>query len=173
MMKVVEKSSDHLRLSNADPWGKWVFIFVIIAALLSIIYISIMVIEPTCWSGAVVSCILFFLLIRELPHNFDTELWLDRGKNELKAIKHPWIGRQIVENYFLSDITEVKLVAKPRNTHSYPGHDYDDAEIEQPEESPQYYVELSMRSGNSLTIYDATHLVTTIKEFLEITPPAV
>ena len=169
-MNVVEKSSKHLRLSNTDPSGKWVFIFVIITMLLSIIFISVKVIKPVCGSGVVLGSIFLILLIKELPHSFDTEFWFDRQNNELKVIKHPWIGKQMIEYHPLSDITEVKVVTKPMNRHNYPGHDYDDAEIEQPVETPQYNVELVMRSGNSLTIYDATHLASTIKEFLELTP---
>ncbi len=170
MMNVVEKSSKHLRLSNADPWGTWVFLFAIISILLSTIFVSAKVIKPVCWSGVVLSFISLVLLIKVVPQNFDTEFWFDKQNNGLKVIKHPWIGSRTIEYYSLSDITEVKVVAKPRNTHNYPGHDYDDAEIEQPVESPKYNVEIAMRSGNSLTIYDATHLVPTIIEFLELTP---
>jgi hypothetical protein len=112
------------------------------------------------------------LFISALPHSFDTEFWFDRKNNELKVIKYPWIGKQTVENYPLSDITEVKVVSKPRHTHNYPGHDYDDAEFEQPEESPEYHIELSMQSGNSIPIYEGTHLAPAIKEFLALTPIA-
>jgi len=108
------------------------------------------------------------MLVRELPNNFETEFWFDRAGDQLNVIKRPWLGRPQVEHYPLSDITEVRLVerARPRR---YPGQDYDDAENQPPIESPQYDVQLSMRSGSSLPIYEATHLAWLIAEFLGLT----
>jgi hypothetical protein len=176
MMRIVEKSSVHLRLSDAgSSWGKWVFVGLIVAILLSGIFISANVIRPTCWSGVAIGCFMLFMLVRELPHNFDREFWFDRENGQLKVIKHPWLGRAQVEHYPLTDITEVKVVAKATRTHHHSSYDYDYDEPPPPVEGPKYDIELSIRFRNTLTIFwgdgedGARQLARSITEFLGLT----
>ena len=176
MMRIIEKSSDHLRLSNADMFrSKWGFVVAIVAIILSGIFISAKVIHPACWSGVVLGCFLLFMLVRELPRSFDTEFWFDRKSDQLKVIKRPWLGRPHVEYCPLANITGTRVVARAQNKHNYPGHDYDDAETQSPIESPEYDVELSMQSGSTLTViwghgeYGATQLALSVAEFLGLT----
>jgi hypothetical protein len=171
MMRIVEKSSDHLRLSDASTfWSKWGFVTAIVAVLLSVVFISARVIRPACLFGVVLGGFMLFLLVRELPRSFDIEFWFDRAGDQLKVIKRPWLGRRQSENYPLPDITQVRVVAQPGPRH-YPGHDYDDAETQ----PPIAKVELSMRSGSTLTVawghgeYEATQFAASIAEFLGLT----
>jgi hypothetical protein len=172
MMRIVENSHSCLRLSNADSfWSKWGFVAAIVTLLLGEIFIAVNVIHPVCWSGAVVGFVILFLIIRELPRSFDSEYWFDRANKQFKVIKHPWLGKQMIDEYSFDDITEVSLV---ENKHrNYPGHDYIEDE-NMPVEPPTYEVELAMRSGNKLMIYGAAHLAQLIADFLELpfAPPA-
>jgi hypothetical protein len=169
MMRIVEKSSDHLRLSDAETlWSKWGFVAGVVAVLLSGILISALVLRPPCWSGVVIGGFLLFMWVRELPRSSDTEFCFDRAGDQLQVITRRWLGRPEREHYPLSDITEVRVVARamPRN---YPGHDYDDAETNPPEDNPEYDVKLVMRSGATLTVAggcETTGIAASIAEFL-------
>ena len=164
-MKIVEKSPDHLILSNADSfWGKWVFVSAIIALLLAGVFIALKIIRPACWSGAAIGCLVLFLVIREIPKSFDMEFRFERENCVLKAIKHPWIGKSSIEQYAFRDVIEIRLV-EMKHTRNYPGHDYiEDENI--PIEPPAYEVELGMQSGDMLRINGAAHLAGVIAEFL-------
>ena len=164
-MKIVEKSPDHLILSNADSfWGKWVFVSAIIALLLAGVFIALKIIRPACWSGAAIGCLVLFLVIREIPKSFDMEFRFERENSALKAIKHPWIGKSSIEQYAFRDVIEIRLVEK-KHTRNYPGYDYIEDE-NKPIEPPVYEVELGMQSGDMLRINGAAHLAGVIAEFL-------
>ena len=172
-MRIVENSHNYLILSNAGSfWGKWGFVAATITVLLGGVFIAVKVIHPPCWSGFAIICMILFLVLRELPRSFDTEFWFDRENEQVKLIKHPWLGRQQVEQYSLQDITEVRLV-EMKHPRNYPGHDYIEDD-NKPIEPPVYEVELGMQSGNRLIIYGAAHLAGQIAEFLGITliPPS-
>ena len=165
MMKIVEKSPDHLILSNADSfWGKWVFVSAIIALLLVGVFIALKMIRPACWSGAAIGCLVLFLVIREIPKSFDMEFRFERENSALKAIKHPWIGKSSIEQYAFRDVIEIRLV-EMKHTRNYPGYDYIEDE-NKPIEPPVYEVELGMQSGDMLRINGAAHLAGVIAEFL-------
>lgn len=179
MMRVVQKSSDHLRLSNADSFWKWGFVTTIAVVILVGIFIAAKVIRPACWSAVALGIFLLFLLIRELPRNFDTEFWFDRSDNQLKVIKHPWLGSPQQDDYPLSDITNVRVVArktpKPYRGY-YPGYEDDrDAEAKSSITNTAYNIELSLRSGKTLVVVwggenkGATKLAKLISEFLGLT----
>lgn len=184
-MRIVEKSPDHLRISNANTdklWSEWKYVLIIIAILLIGIGISAWVIRPACWSGVEIGCVLLFLLVLAFSSDFDTEFCFDRAGNQLQVIQRPRLIPPRHRYYSLSDITEVR-VAKVRSIHghNYPGHDYDDAdngndnvEIEPSIAKPTYRIELSMRSGSTLIVDwgnedEAIQLGASIAEFLGLT----
>ena len=176
MMKVVEKSSNHLRLSNADAFWKWGFVTAIVIVILVGIFVAAKVISPPCWSAVVLGIILLLLLIRELPRNFDTEFWFDRSDNQLKVIKHPWLGFPYQDDYQLSDITNVRVVPrkKPKPYRGYyPGYEDDmDAKTKSPITNTTYNIELTFKSRKGLIIFwggdnkGATKLALEIADFL-------
>jgi hypothetical protein len=174
-MKIVENSSNRLRLSNDNGfWEKWIFVGAIVIVLLSGIFVSGWVIRPVCWSGVVGCCFVLFLLIREIPRNFDMEFLFDNEEDQLKVFKHPWLGRPQCERYPLGDILSVR-VFEPVRRYSNVGNDYVDyyEHENQPQiESHDYSVELNMRSGNPLHVVggeiknEAAQLAAAIEEFL-------
>jgi len=177
MMKVIKKSSECLRLSDADSVsGKWGCVTAIVVVILIGIYVSAKVIRPDSWPAVALGIIFLLLLIRELPRNFDTEFRFDRTDNQLKAINHPWLGSPQQDNYPLSDVANVRVVdpKRPKSYRGfYPGCEDDmEAEAQFPIDNIGYNVELSFQSGGTLLVVwggdkkGATELAKSISEFL-------
>jgi hypothetical protein len=178
-MRIVEESSDHLRLSNADPWGKRGCVTVIVLMIAICVCIAAEVVRPARWPAVVLGIFLLVVLIRELPRNFDSEFLFDRSGNQLIVTRHPWLGSPQQDDYTLSDITNVQVVARktPKPYRGYYPGCYDDraAEAESSTSNDACNIVLYLQSGETLVVYwgggrrGATKLASVISEFLRPT----
>lgn len=178
-MRVVEESSEHLRLSDADSfWGRWGCVVAIVVVILAASSFCAQEVRPTPYFGVASGIILFFILIKGLFQASDKELWFDKPANRLKIIKRLWIGRPQQTDYLLSNITNVRTIKRQRRVRNrswYPGYE-DDIDAYEPTDNATYYIELSVQSGEPLVVYlgDKTkgdaQLATIISEFLGLTP---